>query len=263
MPPWYPLKSRPSTVPATRSGASASPSRLLVCLLLTSLWCQPRAPVTAASERPGDETAKLSQYDEAITSSHGRSACGLFSLATTLGEMRSQKSVNLEIDRLRAIADEENAYDNGAGIQPSSLLSLARQAYPDWTVEACSGLALSDLRAALQEGHGVIVDIQVGVAFHQGEFPSSAPPNLAHFCRVLSIDYEERRVLLENSLRGGPFWELPIDDFLTVWKYPETAVSIKPGKEHPNRKLHPEEVTHWALIAGRRTVNVCDGPIFR
>lgn len=245
------------------TGRLMRPRVLLVWLVLTSLSCQPGAPVRAESERRGEESVKLSQYDEVITSSHGRSACGLFSLATTLGAKRSQETVNLEIDRLRAIADAESVYDNGAGIQPSSLLSLARQAYPDWTVEACSGLSLSDLRGALQEGHGVIVNIQVGVAFPQGEFPSSAHPNLAHFCRVLSIDYEERRILLENSLRGGPFWELPIDDFLAVWKDPETAVSIKPGQGHSNRKFHPEDVTHWALIAGRQTVNVCDGPTSR
>ncbi len=212
----------------------------------------------AAGTGSAAQTVKLSQYDSAITSRHGRSACGLFSLASALGGKRSQEALNAEIDRLRAIADRDDSYDERAGIQPSFLLSVAEKAYPDWSVEACRDLTLGDLGAALDDGHRVIVDIQVGVAFSEGERPSSEHPNLAHFARVLGLDSQNRRVILENSLRGGPSWELSTDEFLAVWKHPETAVSIQFGQRHPNPKLRPEDVTHWALIGGRRTVTFCD-----
>lgn len=67
-------------------------------------------------------------------------------------------------------------------------------------------------------------------------------PHYAHFARVLGLDTDKEEIYIENTLRGGSYWTIPVDYFLAVWNRPETSASIILDSKNA------ENVTRWAVV---------------
>lgn len=179
--------------------------------------------------------AKISQYTDIDSSAqgYGKNACGLVAAAAAWG---GDDWVQLVAD-LRAAAGKD--YGNNTGIQPSKYVAALQKVFGAKSIREANLTTLDTLYQELEQGNFVIVDIQVNANTVR---PSTGSPNFAHFARVLGMDMDREEIYIENTLSGAPYWTLTFDQFLKVWEYPETDVSLIPDPKNA------EHVTNWAVI---------------
>ncbi len=188
---------------------------------------------------------KVNQYAVEITGNPqlGWNTCGLIAAADA---MNSGDDLLAHITALyEATRDPNNPsrhlYDPAHGIQPTPYVQALKRVYGADRVTAYEGWDLGDLFSALQNGKIVIVDIRVGTFKNPaGETPTVEAPNTAHFARVVGINWGQSVIYIQNTLTGGAYWTIPLNNFLDVWEYPETKVS--------NPAPDAEEVTRWAVV---------------
>ena len=186
--------------------------------------------------------AKVSQYSPDITRKYGLNACGLVAAAD------SYENSPEVLGWIRQAAAE--AYANDAGIQPMPYTKALQAVFSRDDVRSEDQWMLGEMYPVLSSNNIVIVDIKV----KQGaEEPSVGRPNYSHFARVLGMDLDNERIYLENTLRGGPYWDISLREFWETWKYPETTVSFRPRGA--------EAVTRWAVIIRRGAVPHIPVPI--
>jgi hypothetical protein len=180
--------------------------------------------------------SKVSQYLPEVIGAYGFNACGLVAAAAAMG----QGDWLPLAAQIRAASGD--AYTARTGIQPSPYANALARVFGVESVREENEWSLCSLYKALLDGTVVIVDIQVGSGQNTlAETPTSEPPDYAHFARVLGIDLEMEKAYIENTLQGEhAYWELSLQEFWRVWRYPETDVSI--------RAPNPEEVSRWAVI---------------
>ncbi len=178
---------------------------------------------------------KISQFTDIDSSSagYGQNACGLVAAAAALG---GEEWVSL-VDTIAKAAGKN--YGPRTGIQPSKYVAALQNVFGAGNVRAKDRWSLGGIYQELDAGNIVIVDIKVQAST---KVPSIARPNYAHFARVLGLDVDKEEIYIENTLRGDPYWTVPLRDFLGVWHTPETTVSdILDPK-------HAENVTRWAVV---------------
>jgi len=130
-------------------------------------------------------------------------------------------------------------YGRHTGIQPSKYVAALQNVFGAENVTAEDSGSLGGMYQALDAGHIVIADIKVHA---NTKLPSAARPDYAHFARVLGLDVDQGEIYIENTLRGGPYWTIPLDYFLQVWNRPETTASIILDPKNV------ENVTRWAVV---------------
>jgi hypothetical protein len=178
---------------------------------------------------------KISQYTDidSSPSGFGKNACGLVAAAAALG---GEEWVAL-VGRIAEAAGQ--SYSRHAGIQPSNYVAALQAVFGDASVAGLERASLGELYRELDAGNIVIVDIKVHA---NTRIPSASRPNYAHFARVLGLDIDRQEIYIENTLRGGPYWTLALDDFLATWTRPETTASIILDPQSA------EDVTRWAVV---------------
>ena len=173
--------------------------------------------------------AKVSQYSQDVVGRYGFDACGLVAAADSYGN-------SLEVmGWIRQAAAE--AYGNLTGIQPTPYTKALKAEFGVDNVQAEGEWILGEMYQAMSNGDIVIADIKVK---QPDEVPSAGGPNYSHFAKILGLDLDGERIYLENTLKGGPYWDISLREFWETWKYPETTVSIK--------RAGAEAVTRWAVI---------------
>ncbi len=181
---------------------------------------------------------KISQFSDinSSASGYGKNACALVAAAAALGG----KDWTRLVDRIAEAAGKN--YDRNAGIQPSKYALALQTVFGADKVSAKDKSTLGDVYRALEAGLVVIVDIKVNA---KRDAPSTQSPNYAHFARVLGLDIDRQEIYLENTLAGGPYWTLSLEDFVAVWLQPETTVSdiLAPHSA--------EGVTRWMVDMSR------------
>jgi hypothetical protein len=186
--------------------------------------------------------AKVSQYSPDITRKYGLNACGLVAAAD------SYENSSEVMGWIRQAAAE--AYANDAGIQPIPYTKALQAVFSQDDVRSEDQWMLGEMYPVLSSNDIVIVDIKV----KQGaEIPSADRPNDSHFARVLGMDLDNERIYLENTLKGGPYWDISLREFWETWKYPETTVSLK--------SRGAEAVTRWAVTIRQGAVPHSPVPI--
>jgi hypothetical protein len=181
------------------------------------------------------ELAKISQYTDINSSDQGfgPDACGLVAAAAALGGADWVPLVGV-------IAKAAgNNYGQHTGIQPSKYVAALQEVLGTENVRATNATSLGELYQELQGGKIVIVDIKVNKT---RVFPSADRPDYAHFARVLGMDVGKQEIYIENTLQGGSYWTVSLQDFVKAWEQPETSASIVPDPQHA------EAVTRWAVI---------------
>jgi len=193
-------------------------------------YSRPRRMVQVDLERH----PKVSQFTDIDSSSsgYGKNACGLVAAAAALGGDDWPSLVGTI-----ARAAGKN-YGRHTGIQPSKYAAALQDVFGVDHVSAKDGSSLGDLYRELGAGHIVIVDIRVHA---DKKFPSASRPNYAHFARVLGLDVDKKEIYIENTLKGGPYWRLSLDDFSATWNRPETTASIILDPQNA------EDVTRWIV----------------
>ncbi len=178
---------------------------------------------------------KISQYYDIDSSGsgYGPNACGLVAAAAALG---GDHWVDLA-GQIRAAAGDN--YDPWTGIQPSPYAAALKKVFGTGNVSSGSNQTLLDLYRDLSAGNAVIVDMQVNANW---DVPSTDPPNYAHFARVIGMDIDRQEIYIQNTLLGGPYWTISLQQFLQVWSRPETAASLIPDPQHA------EDVNQWAVV---------------
>jgi hypothetical protein len=91
----------------------------------------------------------------------------------------------------------------------------------------------------------VIVDIKINTT---RVFPSADRPSYAHFARVLGMDVAKQEIYIENTLQGGSYWTVSLEDFVKAWEQPETSASIVLDRQNA------EAVTRWAVILNPKSL---------
>jgi hypothetical protein len=56
------------------------------------------------------------------------------------------------------------------------------------------------------------------------------------------MDVARQEIYIENTLQGGSYWTVSLENFVKAWEQPETSASIVRDREHA------EAVTRWAVI---------------
>jgi hypothetical protein len=183
---------------------------------------------------------KISQFRDinSSASGYGKNACGLVAAAAALGG----KDWQVLVDKIAQAAGEN--YSRNKGIQPSKYSAALQAVLGVENVSAQDNGTLGDLYRALEAERVVIVDIKVN-AFRK--VPSTLRPHYAHFARVLGMDIDKAEVYLENTLAGGPYWTLPLADFVAAWLRPETTASIILAPREA------EHVTRWSVTLNNST----------
>ena len=241
---------RPPTdtpLPATPTGAASTPAPAAVACppptddypaQLEALldYAQAQGLPAAVLQVDLARHPKVSQYRPEITAAYGFNACGLVAAGAALGGSDWVAAT----DRIRTASGD--AYAAESGIQPSPYAGALRRVLGRASVREENAWTLCALVEALQQGEVVIVDIQVGSRLNEPpEWPTTAPPNYAHFARVLGVDVGQQRIYIENTLGGeAAYWDLSLAQFWAVWIHPEIAVSV--------RAPNPEDVTRWAVV---------------
>jgi hypothetical protein len=181
------------------------------------------------------EHPKISQYTDIDSSARGfgPDACDLVAAAAARGGAHWVPLVGVI-----AKAAGKN-YDWDTGIQPSEYVAALQEVFGAENVTAMNASTLGELYRELQAGKIVIVDIKVNAT---RVFPSADPPSYSHFARVLGMDVAKQEIYIENTLQGGSYWTLSLEDFVKAWEQPETSASIVPNPEKA------EAVTRWAVI---------------
>jgi hypothetical protein len=185
--------------------------------------------------------AKISQYTDIDSSDQGfgPDACGLVAAAAAVGGADWMPLVGV-------IAKAAgNNYGQHTGIQPSKYVAALQEVLGPKNVKGMNATTLGELYQELQAGQIVIVDIKVNKT---RVFPSADGPNYSHFVRVLGIDVAKQEIYIENTLQGGPYWTVSLDDFVKAWERPETSASIVPDPGNA------EAVTRWAVILNPKSV---------
>jgi hypothetical protein len=124
------------------------------------------------------------------------------------------------------------SYSAKGGIQPRKLAKTYRKVYGDQNVQEHNSQnyseALEQLYLALMAGNIVIVDILVHWDKEKGCYVWGDGPNsVAHFARVIGIDFQKGVIKLDNTLGGDP-WEIPLDKFDYAWYNAEKRAILKP-----------------------------------
>lgn len=178
---------------------------------------------------------KISQYTDIDSSARGfgPNACGFVAAAAAMG---GNDWVPL-VGKIAQAADKD--YGQDTGIQPSKYVAALQKVFGAENVTAMNASTLGDLYQELQAGKIVIVDIQVNAT---RVFPSADRPNYAHFARVLGMDVARQEIYIGNTLQGGSYWTVSLEDFVKAWEQPENSASIVPDPENA------EAVTRWAAI---------------
>jgi hypothetical protein len=210
------------------------------------------------------EYRSYTQYTPDIVSpeagNFGGNSCGLISAAQAVvvsqnpsvaGTPRGFNAVVTLMSQIRAKAvspDGRPTYQPETGIQPSHLVQALRSSPvgDQYEVTAMNDWTLGLMYQALQEGRIVIVDVQVR---KETQSPSTTPETFAHFARVLGMDLDKQEIYLENTLDqrdGKSYWTLSFEDFMVVWRYPETQATLKPGED--DATIREENVTNWAMV---------------
>jgi hypothetical protein len=178
---------------------------------------------------------KVSQYFgiDSSPAGYGKNGCGLVAAAAALG---GEDWLPLVADIAQAAGDH---YQPATGIQPSNFVAALGQTFGATYVRALDQGSLGDLYRELAAGNIVIVDVKLNDA--RG-VPSARPPNLAHFARVLGLDVDRQVIYLENTVGGGAYWTVQLNDFWAAWQHPETSASLILDPRHA------EDVTRWAVV---------------
>jgi RHS repeat-associated protein len=159
------------------------------------------------------------QFAPEIVDAYGNNACGIVA-ASAAGADAS--------DIATAMGDD---YDNEFGIQPGDYAEALNEVYGDDNVTAGS-TTLAEVTEALDKGQIVIVDflLSIGDAY------------VAHFARVLGIDWGEEEIYIEDTLgEGGTYWAFSFDEFDTdYWNNPEGRAT--------NRPKTYDTVYNWAVF---------------
>jgi hypothetical protein len=181
------------------------------------------------------EHPKISQYTDIDSSARGfgPDACGLVAAAAAMGGADWVPLVGVI-----AKAAGKN-YGQDTGIEPSKYVAALQEVFGTENVTATNASTLGELYQELQAGKIVIVDIKVNTT---RVFPSADRPNYAHFARVLGMDVAKQEIYIENTLQGGSYWTVSLEDFVKAWEQPETSALIVPNPENA------EAVTRWAVI---------------
>ncbi len=177
---------------------------------------------------------KISQFTDidSSASGYGKNACALVAAAAALGG----KDWPLLVARIAQAAGK--SYNRNTGIQPSNYAAALQTVFGTDRVSAKDNSTLGTLYQELRAGQVVIVDIKVNA---NRQSPSTMPPNYAHFARVLGLDLDQHKIYLENTLVGGLYWTMSLEDFVAVWLRPETTASdILAPRE-------AEEVSRWMV----------------
>lgn len=188
---------------------------------------------------------KVSQYTDidSSPSRFGKNACGPVAAAAALG---GDDWTPLVGEIVRAAGRSYGPY---TGIQPTKYLAALQQVFGSENVQSIDRGTLGALYRALDAGNVVIIDIKV----HDGrKVPSAQKPNYAHFARVLGIDVDRKEIYIENTLRGGAYWIVPLADFVRTWLLPETSSSIILDPKNA------EAVTRWAAVVDKSLVPSAD-----
>jgi hypothetical protein len=166
----------------------------------------------------------INQYDQDIVDAFGWNTCGLAAAASD--------SVTV------ADLAEDTGWDDynwDYGIQPTPYTAGLSNAYGSENVHAEDSASLGDIYDSLDQGNTVIVDIRIGYDENLGYQPSP-DGDIAHFARVLGVDWNAGEVYIESTLPGDPYWTMSFDEFNSAWTYPETSVpKPAPGAEAVNR----------------------------
>ncbi|MBI5566614.1 MAG: hypothetical protein HY870_17060 [Chloroflexi bacterium] len=181
---------------------------------------------------------KISQFNDidSSASGYGKNACGLVAAAAALG---GQEWIAL-VDRIAQAAGQD--YGRNTGIQPSRYTVALQTAFGADGVKAHAYSTLVAVYRELAAGQVVIVDIKVNA---YSRTPSVRRPNYAHFARVLGVDLDRQEIYVENTLAGGAYWIVSLNDFVAVWLRPETTASLAPRQA--------EEVTRWLVSVKPQT----------
>ena len=159
------------------------------------------------------------QFAPEIVDDYGNNACGIVA-ATAAGKDASDIAI--------AMGDD---YSNEFGIQPGDYAEALNEVYGDDNVTAGS-TTLVEVTKALDKGQIVIVDflLSVGDAY------------VAHFARVLGIDWGEEEIYIEDTLgEGVTYWTFTFDEFDTdYWNNPEGRATHRPPTY--------DEVYKWAVF---------------
>lgn len=220
-----------SSVPQTFSDTDDAEIQFAELAAYVEAYGRPRRITQVDLERH----PKISQYTDIDSSpaGFGKNACGLVAAAAALG---GEEWVAL-VGRIAEAAGQN--YDRHTGIQPSRYVAALQEVFGDENVAGMERASLGELYRELDTGNIVIVDIKVHA---NTRVPSASRPNYAHFARVLGLDVDQKEIYIENTLRGGPYWTLSLDDFLATWDQPETTASIILDPRNA------EDVTRWAVV---------------
>jgi RHS repeat-associated protein len=172
----------------------------------------------------------------------GPNACGL--VMGSYGGMSVQ-------DLGKIAKDNNYGYDPFYGIQPSGLVKTLTKAYGSSRVHATNSnnpvTALSSMATELRFGNVVGVDILVSQDANGYWRPSTDGETVAHFAKVLGIDFENGTIILADSLNDENHankdhtWTVPFDIFFTVWYNPEIQADLGPASGR-------ETLGYWYVV---------------
>jgi RHS repeat-associated protein len=161
------------------------------------------------------------QYDPAIVNDedYGYNACGIVAGC----------AAGASFDEMGA-AVRDHKYSPEFGIQPSDYEDALIDVYGSENVDA-GEVTLSEVTEALEQGAVVIVDILI----------QSGGSDVAHFARVLGIDWGAGDIYIENTLGDDiSYLTISFDEFEAMWLDPENRASVPA----PNAEL----VNNWAVF---------------
>lgn len=214
------------------------------------------------------------QYDSAIVSRYGHTACGLVAASTgyladsqdeatpagsdagagersDAGEPPDAGPDRPKLDRAEMLAWLAEAagpdYTRTTGIQPTPYARAAKQVFGESAVRARDRVTLVQLYEAVRSGDHVVVDYlsaESDRAVVTATALSSNDGTFAHFSRVLALDVEAGRIYLENSLRprNEPVVSADLETFCEAWKLPEISADSQPYG------VETEPVSRWMLV---------------
>jgi RHS repeat-associated protein len=121
-------------------------------------------------------------------------------------------------------------YTEEKGIQPIDLFDVLKEVVLNGSVHERdvldSQLALIGMYVDLLNGNKIIVDMLA--SNNLSESITLDNGTVAHFARILGIDWENKALYIENTLKGDKYWKMSFDDFLGNWFNPERLADTKP-----------------------------------
>ena len=185
---------------------------------------------------------KANQYD--WLGLLGANGCGIIAAATgftTPGTGEYEQLIN------KLLTEAGDDYGSNTGIQPEPYAEALKRVFGENNVTARNGWTIQEIANELLKGHIAIVDILVGKTSEHPEPPYPVPNELtiAHFARVLYVDFGQEKVYLENTLANyaQSYWEVSFRRFNEVWEYPEARATSGPPLD-----IRDPNANKWAAI---------------